>query len=53
VHQARPHATACLARLPKALKRLEPQAIPVQISHGIRHLAAGMDAALAQGEHAP
>jgi nicotinate phosphoribosyltransferase len=43
VHQARTHAACGLAHLPKALKRLEPETIPVQISHGIRHLATSMD----------
>ena len=46
VHQARTRAASCLARLPKALKRLEPRSVPVEISHGIRRLAADMDAAL-------
>ncbi|MFL5283907.1 MAG: nicotinate phosphoribosyltransferase [Rhodopila sp.] len=48
VHQARIRAASCLARLPKVLKQLEPEAVPVRISHGIRQLAADMDDALIQ-----
>jgi nicotinate phosphoribosyltransferase len=50
--EARAHAAASLARLPKALRQLEPDHVPVQISHGIRQLAAEMDRAAASG-HPP
>jgi nicotinate phosphoribosyltransferase len=43
--EARAHAAASLARLPDSLRRLEPGHVPVQISLGIRRLAAGMDRA--------
>jgi nicotinate phosphoribosyltransferase len=47
---AHAHAAASLARLPAPLRRLEPEFVPVQISQGIRRLAAELD--LAAG-HAP
>jgi nicotinate phosphoribosyltransferase len=50
--EARAHAAASLARLPKALRQLEPDHVPLQISHGIRQLAAEMDQAAASG-HPP
>jgi nicotinate phosphoribosyltransferase len=46
--QARAHAADCLARLPVALRRLEPGQVPVEISRGIRQLAADMDRAADQ-----
>jgi nicotinate phosphoribosyltransferase len=49
---ARAHAAASLARLPRALRRLEPEHIPVQISYGIRQLAAHMGLASGAG-HPP
>jgi len=50
--EARDRAAASLVRLPKALRRLEPEHIPVQISHGIRQIAAQLDRATAPG-HPP
>ena len=50
--EARTHAAFSLARLPKTLRRLEPEHVPVQISHGIRQLAAEMGQAAAPG-HPP
>jgi nicotinate phosphoribosyltransferase len=50
--EARSHAAASLARLPKPLRQLEVDHIPVQISDGIRHLAAEMDRVLTPG-HLP
>jgi nicotinate phosphoribosyltransferase len=41
--EARAHAAASLARLPGQLRRLETEHVPVQISLGIRRLAAEMD----------
>ena len=41
--QARAHASASLARLPVALRRLETSRVPVEISGGIRALAAELD----------
>ena len=41
---ARAHAAASLALLPEPLRRLEPGAVPVEISGGIRALAAALDA---------
>ena len=41
---ARAHAAASLALLPERLRRLEPGAVPVEISGGIRALAAALDA---------
>ena len=41
--QARLHAASCLARLPDKLRRLEACYVPVEISPGIRELAAEMD----------
>ena len=43
--QARAHAHAELGRLPESLRRLATGLVPVQISPGIRHLAAEMDRA--------
>jgi nicotinate phosphoribosyltransferase len=43
--QARVHAAAALAQLPQALRDLEPGRVPVEISQGIRRLAAEMDRA--------
>ena len=40
---ARAHAAASLARLPEPLRRLEPCGVPVEISRGIRNLAARLD----------
>lgn len=48
--EARAHAAASLARLPRQLRRLETEHVPVQISRGIRRLAAEMDQAAG---HAP
>lgn len=42
--EARAHAAASLARLPKKLRQLEPDRIAVEIGPGIHRLAAGMDA---------
>ncbi len=50
--EARMHAAASLAQLPETLRRLEPDRVPVEISKGIRQLAADMDLAAAPG-HAP
>lgn len=47
--EARAHAAASLARLPKTLRALEPGHVPVQISNGIRRLAESMDKVLAPG----
>jgi nicotinate phosphoribosyltransferase len=41
--EARLYAAACLARLPDPLRRLEAGRVPVEISLGIRELAAEMD----------
>jgi nicotinate phosphoribosyltransferase len=41
--QARAHAAASLATLPQSLRRLEEAVVPVQISRGLRCLAAHMD----------
>jgi nicotinate phosphoribosyltransferase len=41
--EARKYAAASLARLPEALLRLAEGGVPVEISHGIRQLAAEMD----------
>jgi len=43
----RTYATASLARLPAAMRRLEPGIVPVQISRGVRQLAATLDRAMA------
>ena len=43
--QIRAHATASLAALPEPLRRLDEGSVPVQISPGLRQLAARMDAA--------
>ncbi len=40
---ARAHAAASLALLPEPLRRLEPGAVPIEISGGIRALAAALD----------
>jgi nicotinate phosphoribosyltransferase len=40
---ARRHASASLAQLPGSLRRLETLQVPVQISQGIRKLAADLD----------
>jgi nicotinate phosphoribosyltransferase len=47
--EARAHAAAALARLPARLRCLEADHVPVQISQGIRRLAAEMDAAAGRG----
>ena len=39
--EARTHAAASLARLPEPLRRLDPFAVPVEISPGIRQLRPG------------
>ncbi|MDE2582642.1 MAG: nicotinate phosphoribosyltransferase [Rhodospirillales bacterium] len=44
---ARAHARASLALLPEPLRRLEPCAVPVAISDGVRDLAAALDRACA------
>ena len=44
---SRQRAAAALASLPPALRRLEPRAVPVTISPGIRALAAAADRAAA------
>jgi len=44
---ARARAAASLARLPPALRRLEPWPVPVEISAGLRKLAAEVDQATA------
>jgi len=49
---ARLHAAAALAQLPEALRRLEPGRVPVEISQGIRRLAADLDQATAPGRGA-
>ena len=41
--QCRQHAARSLVRLPEPLRRLEPFAVPVEISQGIRQLAAELD----------
>jgi nicotinate phosphoribosyltransferase len=41
--EARCHAASCLARLPDALRRLEAFHVPVEISSGLRALAADVD----------
>ena len=41
--KARSHAAASLAKLPPALRRLEPGQVPVRISAGIRRLAEELD----------
>jgi nicotinate phosphoribosyltransferase len=46
---ARAHAAASLARLPEKLRRLEPASVPVEISRGIRELAAALDRATTAG----
>jgi nicotinate phosphoribosyltransferase len=43
--QIRAHAAASLAALPEPLRRLDEGSVPVQISRGLRQLAARMDAA--------
>ncbi len=43
--EVRAHAAAALASLPEALRRLEESTVPVQISAGLRCLAARMDEA--------
>ena len=40
---ARAHAAASLGRLPETLRRLEPDHVAVEISRGIRDLAAAVD----------
>ena len=50
--EARAHAAASLARLPETLRRLEPGRVPVEISQGIRRLAAEMDRSAAAGSRA-
>ena len=42
---ARAHAAGAMSRLPQALRRLEPAAVQVEISRGIRDLVARMDQA--------
>lgn len=42
--QARDYAAASLLRLPEPLRQLAPMAVPVEISRGIRSLAAELDA---------
>jgi nicotinate phosphoribosyltransferase len=42
--EARTTAAASLAQLPPALQRLEPHPVPVEISQGVRDLAAELDA---------
>jgi nicotinate phosphoribosyltransferase len=46
---ARGRAAASLAQLPDALRRLQPGRVPVEISQGIRRLAADLDRAMAPG----
>jgi nicotinate phosphoribosyltransferase len=41
--EARLHASSCLAQLPEPLRRLAPGGVPVEISPGIREMAAEMD----------
>lgn len=41
--EARVHAARSLAELPEALRRLEPWHVPVEISPGIRRMAAEID----------
>ncbi len=43
--EVRAHAAASLASLPQSLRRLEETTVPVQISAGLRCLAARMDEA--------
>lgn len=43
--EARARIVKSLAQLPEALQRLEPGWVPVEISPGIRDLAARMDRA--------
>ncbi len=43
--QAKAYAAQSLARLPEPLRRLEPFAVPVEISRGVRQLAAELDRA--------
>ena len=50
--EARLHAASSLARLPDPLRRLEAGRVPVEISLGIRELAAEMDRSAAPG-HRP
>jgi nicotinate phosphoribosyltransferase len=50
VAQARARAAASLARLPAALRRLEPGHVPVEISPAIRRLAADLDRVAAAGD---
>src|SRR5271169_2993241 len=47
--EARLHAASCLARLPDKLRRLETCRVPVEISLGIRELAAEMDRTSVRG----
>ncbi len=47
---ARVHAASSLAQLPGALRRLEPADVPVEISRGIRRLAAAMDRTATQDQ---
>jgi len=44
--EARAHAAAALAQLPETLRRLEPGRVPVEISQGVRKLAAEVDLAM-------
>ena len=44
--EARAHAAARLAQLPEALRRLEPAHVQVEISQGVRGLAAQVDLAM-------
>jgi nicotinate phosphoribosyltransferase len=46
---ARALAAVSLARLPERLRRLEPDQIPVEISRGLRRLAADLDQAMDTG----
>ena len=48
--EARLHAASSLARLPAALRRLEPGGVPVEISQGIRRLTAELDRAMTAGD---
>ena len=45
--EARAHAATALAQLPETLRRLEPAHVPVEISQGVRGLAAELDLATA------